>query len=148
YMSPEQAQGKPVDARCDLYSIGVMLFEMLTGGPPFDANTLVSLLLAHVTQPPKRLEEAGVQLPNQAALQQLLDRLLAKNPIDRPPSAAHALATIDQLLAGNDGEPDAAPRSLPLPQTTRLSNPTARFDVPAGKTALGAAPGTTPQETP
>ncbi|HET8937833.1 MAG TPA: serine/threonine-protein kinase [Polyangiales bacterium] len=101
YMSPEQAQGKPVDARGDLYSCGVVLFEMLTGRTPFDADTLVSMLLAHVTQTPKRLVECGASFPELPQAQTLIDRLLAKAPSDRPPSAAYVLAEVEALQSGS-----------------------------------------------
>jgi serine/threonine-protein kinase len=101
YMSPEQAQGRPVDARSDLYSLGVMMFEMLTGRLPFEADTVVSLLLAHVTKPPARLNEVLQDSPELAALQSLLDLLLAKTPEERPNSAAAALEAVDALAAGS-----------------------------------------------
>lgn len=101
YMSPEQAQGKPVDARGDLYSCGVVLFEMLAGRTPFEADTLVSMLLAHVTQTPKRLAECGASFPELPQAQALIDRLLAKSPSARPPSAAYVLAEVEALQSGS-----------------------------------------------
>lgn len=77
FMSPEQAQGLPVDGRSDLYSLGVMLYEMLTGRKPFHGQTAMEILQAHVTQPPPPLPA------ELAGFQPLIDRLLAKRPNDR-----------------------------------------------------------------
>jgi class 3 adenylate cyclase/CheY-like chemotaxis protein len=82
YLSPEQALGKPVDQRSDLYSLGVMFYEMLTGERPFNAEDAPSLLAKHVNAPVPRLP---AQL---ARLQLVIDRLLAKSPDERFSSAA------------------------------------------------------------
>ncbi|MEY4576120.1 MAG: hypothetical protein RL701_823, partial [Pseudomonadota bacterium] len=103
YMSPEQAKGESVDGRADLYSLGVILFEMLTGRPPFMANTAVSLLLLHVSEPPPRVFDVCPKAPELGCVQSLLDRLLAKDPADRPQSAAEVIAEIDALLADLGG---------------------------------------------
>lgn len=82
YLSPEQARGGQVDARADLYSLGVILFEMLTGRPPYDGPDPLSVALMHVTEPPPKLP-AALQ-----ALQPLLDPLMAKDPAARFETAA------------------------------------------------------------
>ena len=92
YMSPEQGHGSPLDVRSDLYSLGVVLFEMLTGDKPYIAETPLAVIYKHANAPVPRLPL------NLAHLQPLLDGLLAKKPADRLPSAAAIVASIDELL--------------------------------------------------
>lgn len=91
YMSPEQCKGEPLDARSDLYSLGVIVFEMLTGRKPFQRNQLDALLADHVTTPAPPLPSAY------AELQPLLDGLLAKAPQDRFQDVGELLAGLDWL---------------------------------------------------
>jgi serine/threonine-protein kinase len=139
YMSPEQAQGKPVDARGDLYSCGVVLFEMLAGNVPFEADTLVSMLLAHVTQTPKRLAECGVSFPQLAQTQALIDRLLAKSPAQRPSSAVEVVAAIDAIEADSTEGPAPLAHTVPFAQS-RLPAPAV---TPLGWARHSRAPGST-----
>jgi serine/threonine protein kinase len=94
FMSPEQAQGKPLDPRSDIYSLAVILYEVLTGKLPFDARTPMEYIQMHVTKPPIPLDErvAGKRFPR--GLTDVLNKALEKNPDDRYASAAdfaHAL---------------------------------------------------------
>jgi len=82
YMAPEQLAGAPVDGRCDLYALGVVLFELLTGRLPFEAGSMGELLRAITSEPPPSLQRLRPDLP--VALDELLAHLLAKPPGDRP----------------------------------------------------------------
>lgn len=90
YMSPEQGHGEPVDERSDLYSLGVILFEMLTGEKPFTDSNPMAIIYKHRNQPVPRLP------PGVARWQPLVDRLLAKRPEDRYASASLAEMALDQ----------------------------------------------------
>ncbi|MBI2383156.1 MAG: serine/threonine protein kinase, partial [Gammaproteobacteria bacterium] len=91
YISPEQARGRPVDARADLYSLGAVLYEMLTGSPPYDADEPMAVILKHVSEPVPKLPAPL------AYLQSLIDKTMAKEPDQRVASAAELVAMIDAL---------------------------------------------------
>jgi serine/threonine protein kinase len=92
YMSPEQAQGKPLDARSDLYSLAVILYQMLTGRPPFTDNDAVVVMARHIKSTPKRPNEAVPEAMIPLELEDVIMRTLSKEPKDRPASA--------EILAG------------------------------------------------
>jgi Uncharacterized protein conserved in bacteria len=85
YISPEQAQGIEVDPRSDLYSLGVMIYEMLSGQPPFTGETPVAVAYQHVQDSPASLRSAGVSVAE--SLEAVTMKLLAKNPVNRYPTA-------------------------------------------------------------
>jgi ActR/RegA family two-component response regulator len=93
YISPEQSQGQRVDARTDLYSLGVMFYEMLTGLRPYNGRTAMAIMAQHAGS------EVPILPPNVALQQALLDRLMAKRPEQRYASADELLADLGPLAA-------------------------------------------------
>ena len=91
YISPEQAEGAPVDQRSDLYSLGVMFYEMLTGQRPFRGSTVIAIIQSHRNDP------IPVLPPELSRFQRLIDALLAKDPRDRFPSAVTAIAELARM---------------------------------------------------
>jgi serine/threonine protein kinase len=98
YLAPEQAQGEDVDARSDLYALGILLYEMLTGELPFRGETANELLAERLTRDPRTVGDAGVPVP--AALESIVARCLAPDPDDRYPDAAAVVADLDEVARG------------------------------------------------
>jgi serine/threonine protein kinase len=120
YMSPEQGQGQTVDVRSDLYSLGVIAYEMLAGKLPFDADDLVVLIARHITEAPPPLPQA---IPE--SVRALVAELLEKLPERRLQSAAQLVARIDRLLADPSISPPGSipPSAFPGRRTTRSPPP-------------------------
>lgn len=108
YMSPEQAQGKPLDGRSDLYSLGVMLFEVSTGRRPFEAETAYSIAVMQVTTPPPPPRSLNPALST--AIESVILKALRKHPDERYPTAAALYEAfklaIERPLAVYDTEPN------------------------------------------
>jgi tRNA A-37 threonylcarbamoyl transferase component Bud32 len=106
YMSPEQAEGKPLDTRSDIYSLGVTCYEMLSGEPPFRGETPVSIAVQHLQVPPQRLENIRPDLP--LAVSRVVHKMLAKDPDERyatPRQLLHELRLISiELFQDDPGE--------------------------------------------
>jgi len=92
YMSPEQVRGAKADARSDVFALGCVLYEMLTGRKPFDAESMHAVLFKIMQEDPVPLREAAPGTPE--ALSQVVERALAKNPAERFPDAGDMLAGI------------------------------------------------------
>ena len=94
YMSPEQARGQELDSRSDIYSLGIVFYEMLIGNVPFDGKDSIAIGIKHVKEPAPPLP------PHLAALQPLLDRMLAKNVEERYSSGRELITDLDKLRMG------------------------------------------------
>ncbi|MFC9327126.1 serine/threonine-protein kinase [Kitasatospora sp. NPDC057015] len=102
YAAPEQISGRPVDGRCDLYSLGCVVFEMLAGAPPFRREDDVALLWAHLNEPPPALTPYRPDLP--PAVDAVLAGALAKAPEDRYESCLRFVAELRGAVSGVPAE--------------------------------------------
>jgi eukaryotic-like serine/threonine-protein kinase len=119
YMSPEAVQGETCDARSDLYSLGVVLYEMVTGRPPYTAKTPYSMMLKQANEPLPLPRTVNPDLP--PAVEQLLLHVLTKDPAERLASAAAFAQALQQVRAELQG--DTAPRPTVASPTNSSSSP-------------------------
>ena len=120
YMAPEQVRGEDLDARADIYSLGATLYRVLTGEPPFDAPSPMSVLSKHLTDDvvPPRSRAPGRSLPPDA--DRIVLRAMAKSAEDRYASAAEVQQDLERALASPGGEPTSvATVALRRPQRWR-----------------------------
>lgn len=121
YMAPEQAAGGPVDHRVDLYALGLVMFAMLTGRPPFSGGQAAEVIRKQQSEPPPRVSTLAPGVPSEMDL--LIDRLLSKDPASRPANAlalSRLLAAIETLHptdepAASDGPLTELPLPTPVP---------------------------------
>ena len=92
YMAPEQIRGKPIDARVDLYALGVLTFEALAGSPPYDGPSPIAISFAHCNDPLPSLKSRRADVP--AAWETFVRKALAKDPSERFESAASMRAAL------------------------------------------------------
>jgi serine/threonine-protein kinase len=133
YMSPEQIRGQQLDQRSDIYSLGVTLFEMVSGRPPFEADSAMTLMMMHVNDPVPNLHKLNLNLP--AGLVAVINKALAKNPDDRYKTAGQMASALRDVQTQLATRPKAAiPAGIatileqPAPEpidTTRIEQPAA-----------------------
>mgnify|MGYP003546897872 FL=1 len=142
YMAPEQCRGEKVDARADIYALGIVCHELLTGHRPFDGDSATAVLVAHVMQSPPRMSAISPGVP--AELDEPVLQMLAKDPAQRPPRASAAIDAIERaaLQAGVTigHSPAWLPRPARLPDVEPQSQHTLATDVTAEQSGLRTGP--------
>jgi eukaryotic-like serine/threonine-protein kinase len=146
YMSPEQAEAKPVGPESDVYSLGCIAYEVLSGQPPFTGGSVVTIMHQHLTEAPADVRSLRHGLPG--SLELIVRRCLAKRPADRPTAKQVAVA-LEGVLAEIDRTAVeatmAAPSTIPLspaPTTIPATGPSTVLDPPAGAALAQVAPPT------
>ena len=115
YISPEQARGNPTDLRADLYSVGVMMYEMLSGTLPFESDSPVSVAIKQISEEAKPLRELNPAVPE--ALAAITARAMAKDPAERYPSAREMMADLEEFKKNpNSVKRGLRPQPSPPPQ--------------------------------
>ncbi len=145
YMSPEVIRGEPLDERSDLYSLGVTLFEMVSGEPPFDARTAIALLERHIREPVPDIRDFRPEAP--AGLSRIIYKAMEKTREARYHSAAEMAADLRELLDGLQPAPvseaefspraESAPPPVPLAVSAGSSTEQWTDSSPQGLSFLG-----------
>jgi serine/threonine protein kinase len=149
YMSPEQALGRDLDGRSDIYALGILLYELLTNQRPFEGDAAMEVMLKHINEsPPDIFQRTGIRVPH--GLQEAIEQLLAKDPTNRPPNCEEVkkllVAGLSTPLIGSiEDEPALNPdaRNRPhmrafLPEKTGLAGQSgATTDLDAARLSRG-----------
>src|SRR5205823_2728197 len=142
YMCPEQARGDEMDNRGDLYSVGVILYELLTGRLPFAGKSTMDMLLAHATEEPPSFDHIGAAGGIPSAIEGVVQSCLAKDPSMRPRHARELAELYEQALASSLGSAAESPLPAPLyPQRPSLPAFRDRPPLPSPLPAAELEPG-------
>ena len=149
YMSPEQAAGAPLDHRTDIYSLGIMLYEMVSGQLPFVADNFMGILSQHMYQAPAPLAKYGLEPPCPFDLEAIIFKCLSKAPEDRYPDMMALAADLQRFQQGHVPEavaemtsrPDGLSTSVPEAIPEKPKKPWIKF-IAVGAVVMGATLGT------
>jgi serine/threonine-protein kinase len=133
YMPPEQWRGKKLDGRADIYALGCMVFRIVTGSPPYEAETRDGMMTEHLMSPVPSARERNRRVS--PALDALLRRAMAKIPQDRPSTAREFALDLAAALSGAGTAPRPEP---PPPEPPKRKTPTPAPPKPIGQTATGS----------
>jgi serine/threonine protein kinase len=149
YMSPEQIKGESAEARSDIYSLGVSLFEMLSGKPPFQADSVMTVMMMHLSDPVPDLRDLRPGVP--AVVVEIIQKAMAKDPADRYQSAAElaaALRTAQAQLRETAVKPEAMESATVVDDRTTIEAPGSTppplpevFRQPDNATLMDSSPG-------
>src|SRR5688572_14346443 len=126
YMAPEQAQGDSIDSRADIYALGIILFEMVTGRQPYEADTPMAVAIKHITDPVPQIRQRNPKLPE--GMETIIQKAMAKNKNDRFSSAVEMTNALREV-ARNVTTKLAVPPTLKSNTTSAV--PTVKADVKA-----------------
>lgn len=140
YISPEQVRGERPDARADIYSLGVVLFEMVAGRCPFEADSTLRLMLMHVNEPVPDVRELAGDVPN--ALVAVIEKALAKQPEERYQTATEMAEALQAVygVAAKPARPEPASTAAAPPSAPTVSKPAAEPPAPTVPQPKAVAP--------
>ncbi|MGA2504557.1 MAG: protein kinase [Anaerolineales bacterium] len=143
YMSPEQAQGEGIDGRSDIYGLGVILFELLTGRQPYQGDTPMSVVVKHITDPVPRILDVKPDLP--PAIESVIEKAMAKDRDARFPTVKALSDALNAVAHGETLDLGIADKTLVASARTIVSQkPTPPPGIVQGKQSQGPAPVTAP----
>src|ERR671920_242912 len=137
YMSPEQARAQPIDGRSDIYSLGIVAYQCLTGSVPYDGEDSFSIGYKHITEP---IPTPSLVTADERRLFEIIKRMLMKDPFDR-------FQTCEELIASFHGQPIAAPGSVRTSMATRMPAAAAVAGAGASLASAGGFPPIVSQPT-
>ena len=144
YISPEQARGNATDVRADIYSVGVMMYEMLSGHLPFESDSPVSVAIKQISEEARPLRELNPAVPE--ALAAITARAMAKEPRERYPSAREMMADLEEFKRNPNGMRPAY-RTQPMQESAQDEEPTRfieKVETDTGRKTASGKPGVRP----